>query len=328
MTDRTSSGAAPPDPPHGEVLSAYLSGELDARATAELEKRLDADPDLARRLDDTARVLVSLLGVDEVEPPPGAGGRLRERLATARADAPAGQPATVTPLSPRRRVPWPALTGVAAGLVALALVGGSILQGFGAGDMAAEDSATGDAPADEELRALEAAPEQRQSGEDGVNSLGEDAGTPPAPAGAPEHPVPEPQAPRAGSPVIIDEDLPLAGEGDVAARYSGLPEATALLTEPLEEASGRAASYRAELAAARPFSSGARPDDCLDGLLAAAGTSAVPVRVESALFAGEAAVVHVLVVASEGSSVLDRVEVWVMEPAGCDARLFLDVTEP
>lgn len=329
----------PPDPSDGELASAYLSGDLDERAAADFERRLEHDPALARRLDDVARVLTSLRGVDDVEPPAGAGDRLRRRLSEERA-APAGspaaddeagdeagRPASVTPLASRRRVRWSAVAGVAAGLAAVALVGGGLLQGFG--DRSADvalDAADGDAGAG-------AAREESASGEQRALQAPPEAADQPAPDAQAEdepaldgqdedEPAPRPAADR---PVILDTDVVLDA-GRARTRYRGLPEATALLGLPLAEGEDQAAVLRAAAADAPPFRSGAAPGDCLP----AAGDGrapAAPVRIESAVVDGEAAVAYVLVTAGEGSATLDRVEVWALTADGCDTRLVVDVTE-
>lgn len=331
MTDPTGPPRPPPpDPSDGELASAYLSGDLDERAAADFERRLEHDPALARRLDDVARVLTSLRGADDVEPPAGAGDRLRRRLSEERA-APAGSPAaddeagdeagrpgSVTPLASRRRVPWSAVAGVAAGLAAVALVGGGLIQGFG--DRSADvalDSADGDAGAG-------AAREESASGEQRALQAPPEAADQPAPGGqAEDEPALGGQA--EDEPVILDTDVVLDA-GRARTRYRGLPEATALLGLPLAEGEDQAAVLRAAAADAPPFRSGAAPGDCLP----AAGDGrapAAPVRVESAVVDGEPAVAYVLVTAGEGSATLDRVEVWALTADGCDTRLVVDVTE-
>lgn len=325
MTDHPAPPAsAPPDPPDGEVLSAYLSGDLDEAAAAALEGRLADDPDLARRLDATARVLVSLRGVDEVALPPEAGRRLRDRLA---GEPDAAGDAAVTPLDARRRLPWRAVAGVAVGLAALALVGGGLLQALGTRgtDMALEDSvAGGQAEEQAEDQAVPEAMEAPAAGDvpaedrDGLATrerpADEEAAVPPAPA-----------APRpADAPVILDDEVVLTGDPALRARYRGLPEVAGLLGEPVPAAADRAAAYRAAVAEAPAFRSGVRPGDCL--AQAGRGDPVIPVRVESVVHEGRPALAYVLVSAMEGSPTLDRAEAWIMDPSGCTPRVLLDVT--
>lgn len=340
MTDRRSF-----DPADGELLSAYLAGDLDAEAVATLEARLAADPDLARRLDTTARLLVSLRGVDEPDLPPGAGERLRQRLAaeagtaaaqgttsettatseaTATAQAtgrPAGgptgeAPAPVTALdSRRRRAPWPAVAGIAAGLVAVALVGGGLLQGLGdrGTDIAADspeadmrlfsedhDDAAGQAPALEQDGAHEETALERA----------------PATTG---------EAQPAPAPVVADENVALDGVTAVRERYAEVAQTTGLLGESLPAARERAADYRAAIAAAPAFASGHDPGACLDADGVGADP-AIPVLVESAVLDGEPAVVYVLVSANAGATELNRVEVQVLTLPDCTTRLSVDLS--
>lgn len=341
-----------------EVLSAYLAGELDADAVADLEARLADDRDLARRLDATARVLAVLRGVDEVEPPAGAGERLRRRLAdeagprAALAGEDAGDdaskdaaPAPVTTLASRRRVPWQAVAGIAAGLAAFALVGGGLLQGFGGGaDEAADDSAEmATEAAEPDVRTFADSAEEEQAAgsgdEDATARTEEDsaddqgrggtAAAPPAPAtgeadgreDADAHAGLE-SSPR---PTIRDERVALSGAEDVRARYAGHPIPSGLLGESLRVAEERAASARAAVAAAPPFRSGDMPGACLDEVAIGAHPS-VPVLVESAVVDGAPAVVFVVVGAAPDSAVLDRVEAQVLTLPGCVPVLSVDLT--
>lgn len=312
-----------PPPPSGstdaEMLSAYLAGDLDEPAAAALEARLADDPALARRLDDTARVVAALRGVDEVVPPHGTGDRLRARLATER-----GRAATpVTSLQARRRrVPWPALGGVAAGLAAAALVVGGVLQADdgamqadrpeAAGpDAGVEDSA--EMPQDEALDA-DAQSEARERLQTSDDAGDEEAAAPvPAPDGHDDQPV------------VLDTQIRLDERGDARRRYADLPEASALLGEAVDAATDRALAYRAAVSDAPAFESGATPDACLDEV----GTGSeplVPARVESVVYEDHPALAYVLVTAAEGSPTLDRIELWIVRPPDCGTRLFLDLS--
>lgn len=332
MNDRRTPAASPSDPSdEGELLAAYLSGDLDETAAARLEQRLEDEPDLARRLDATARVLVALRGVDDVEPPEGVGERLRERLAAEQATtgpaavAPAGADrgadaaagGTVTSLAARRRVPWQAVGGIAAGVVALAVIGGTVLQGLGGGgaDMAqdtgtAEESA--EAPADD----MVAAPEPDDA--DLPRTLGEHGGE------AQDDPT---QSARADAPPVIVAGLvTVTSEAELVARYQGLPEATSLLGEPTGPAANRAAEYRAVIAEAPAFEGGVRPDACLSAL--DADPAAVPVRTELVSIEEDFALVYVVVSATRGSEVLDIVQAWALDPGTCAPVMVRDVSEP
>lgn len=314
-------GSAPPDPPDGDVLSAYLSGDLDEAAAAALEERLGDDPELVRRLDATAQVLIALRGVDEVGLPPDAGRRLRDRLAGA--SAPAGD-ATVTPLDARRRLSWKAVAGVAAGLAALALVGGGLLQGFGTQgglDMALDDSATGGGAEERAVPEAMEAPAAGDAAEEedgdafaGRERLDEQAPAPPATGASPR---------PADGPTILDDEAALPDVDAVRDRYQGLPEVAGLLGEPVPAAAGRAAAYRAAVAEAPAFRSGARPGDCLAQV--GEGEPVIPVRVESVVHEGQPALAYVLVSVRQGSPTLDRAEAWIVDPTSCTRRLIAEL---
>lgn len=347
-----------PRPDHlgDEVLSAYLAGELDADAVADLEARLADDRDLARRLDATARVLAVLRGIDEVEPPAGAGERLRRRLADEAGPrvAPAGQgtgddaaedaaPAPVTTLASRRRVPWQAVAGIAAGLAAVALVGGGLLQGFGGGtEQAADDSADmATEAAEPDVRTFADSADEQAAGsadEDAAALAEEESAGDEGREGASAPPVPstgeadgrEDADGRAGlesspQPTIRDERVVLAGAEDVRARYADRPLPSGLLGESLPVAEERAADARAAVAAAPPFRSGDTPGACLDEVAIGAHPS-VPVLVESAVVDAGPAVVFLVVGATPDSAVLDRVEAQVLTLPGCVPVLSVDLT--
>lgn len=331
MTDRPPpERTAPTDPADGEVLSAYLAGELDEAAAAALEERLSGDPELARRLDATAAVLVALRGVDEVALPPGAGKRLRDRLAAPQAaegrtahpeaaDEEAGT--TVTPLASRRRLPWSAIGGVAAGLAAIALIGGGLLQGFGTSEESVGDRPASGTAEDEAVpEALEAPAREEAETEALDRGDGGADGEEQADVSAPEA---APRA-RADGPVVLDEEVALADEREVRSRYQRLPEVVGLLGEPAAIAPDRAAAYRSAVADAPAFRSGTRPGDCLDDTVGA--DAVIPVRVESVVHDGRPAVAFVLVSAGEGSSSLDRVEARIVDPVGCAPRLTVDLS--
>lgn len=326
----------------GELLSAYLAGELDPAADAELEARLAAEPELRAQLDALADALVTLGGFDAVEPPEGYEQRLDERLA-----AQPGAPADLDAHRRRRAAPsrWVQIGAVAAVLVAGALMAGTMLRGaspVGGGDAAMEaaDSAGGDETTAEQYSA---------------------------------------ESSRPDAPVILDEDVPIAGEAELRRRYSGVPEAQGLLGTPRREArelamvfadavnrrtvsgvsadaaaapvpdsagddaaaveSGDAAAEQgsgesdqdpatesmSEMALEEPKSqdrASAAEDPCLAAITAGAASPLVPVRVETLRYAGEPAIAYVLVTAKPGSRRLDRTEVWVVKPDDCTTLVF------
>lgn len=323
----------PPGSPDDELLSAYLADDLDAATAAALEDRLASEPALAQRLDHTAQVMSALRGIDEVDLPLGAGERVRARLATQRSQpTEPAPPRSATPRKAhRRRRQWTTVGSVAAGVVAFALLAGGVLTG---GDVltGGADNATREAPADggaEEagrLDSAEPAPEPAPESLEQSRRDMADEDTPQAADGGADGRSEQREAPANG-PVILDTAVRLDDERSVRQRFRELPEAVRLLGEPRAAATDRATAYRAEVADAPAFRSGASPDECLEEAGSAeAGVPLVPARVESVVYDGRAAVAYVLVTADEGSPTLNRVQAWLMAPADCATRLTVDVT--
>lgn len=179
-------------------------------------------------------------------------------------------------------------------------------------DAAQEESAQlFDAPGGSSEAAAEAAPESEATA-DGAGSA-EEAAPGSETAAAP----PEPEAVAPASPAL-DEAL--------RARFGGVSEASALLGLDAAQAAEVAGAFRARIAGAGPFADGRATDSCLDDLLVPSGPSApvpVPVRVERTSIDGAPALVAVLVGATTGAEVLDRVEVWVLDPTTCGVRRYL-----
>jgi hypothetical protein len=270
----------------GELLSAWLSGDLDADRAENLERRLAAEPELAARLDLVHHTIVALRDLDTVEPPPGMSERLRERLAAERAQVPSLAAARV-----RRRSRWPVLGAAAAVVVLLAAVPvlTRALGGDGGGDAAQE---------------AEFSLESAEGGADDDEMAEEDAA-----AAAPE--------PAAGGGPVITEDSMARREGDRVLTEAS--EANALLGLPVEQAREVAADYTATIRSASPLAqTGVEPAACLDQVTADREV-AVPVRAEAFTVGTAARLTYVLVTASPGSRVLDVVEVRVVDAATCAA---------
>lgn len=311
----------------GELLSAYLDGELDREAAEELEARLADDPGLAARLEETREVVEALAGL-RAAPPPGYEERLRQRLQAERAT-----PSLESVRAERaRRRRWTPLAAVA-GVLLVALVGGTAVLGAmghlgGAGSESAQLAAGGDdqAPAaddaDEqaELFAEEAEEERpllegETDGADDSMDAGEgidDAEAEPAPA--------------AGEPSLVDAGTVVDSEAEARAHLASSTAPSGVLGLALEPAAEVAPAFRVAIQRAEPFASGVRPDHCLDEVLAGARGPAVPVEVEALTFLDAEALAYVVVSAADGSDRLDRVEGWVVEPEGCATRMFSDVT--
>ncbi|HUH07256.1 MAG TPA: hypothetical protein VML96_05540 [Egibacteraceae bacterium] len=322
----------------GEALSAYLSGDLDPGATESLEARLREDPELSARLERMRQMLESLRRVEDVSPPHGYAGRLRDALEAARAHGAttaAGAPAeagggeqevrSIASAPSRRRAAWAALGTVAAGLIALAVVGPNVLRFAGS---ASEDAAEGGAApieaAQDTMDFAGEATEESAPADDGAmaEDLG-DAGETEAQAA----PAEEAEVSRASQPpVIVDEGAALADEAALTEHFSGLPEALELLGTDLAAAEDLAAAYRVALQREHTFASGAQPADCVEPLTADAGAPLVLARAESLTYDGAPALAYLLVGAASESQSLDRVELWVVDPDSCRTRVFLDLT--
>lgn len=327
--------AFPTEPASGsdEALSAYLLGELDDAATAAFERRLAADPTLGARLDALAGALTALAGVDQVAEPEGFADRLEARLEAERA---------VTDLDARRarRQRWSAMLTAAAGVVVMAVAGVQVLGG--AGDMGesagmdestdmemAQESALRDSGAaagsagaemysadyadvDAEAPVLEAT--AQDGGDEGTSASG--GGMPArsdrAPAGSDAR----------SEPVILDEGATMDTDDEARARYMGLPEAEQLRGMARDEVAETAARHADLVRQAGPFASGVRPDACLDEVRGGP-EGRVVARVELVRWQGGETLAYLLGTTGPGSAQLDRYELWLVGPEGCDTRRLL-----
>lgn len=316
----------PIDPADGEALSAWLAGELPPAEAEELERRVAAEPALARRLVVLHDALVALRGLDTAEPPEGFDARLVERLGS----EPVAEVVPLSrgtrgarPVAKSRRAPWGWLGAAAAGLVLLAgALSVPLLFGGQGGDEAALSGApAGDAAEESETEAASEAAEEA-------------GGAPPprptapviidAPFSSAARVVTESPAPVPDSSVIPDAGGDAQAVGD---RFLTVPEAVGLLGVPVEEARTIAAEFSAIVQDAPALSSGPRPGVCLDTVTQPVAdrpsTVLVPVRVEAFMYQGAPALAYVLVGASTDAPALDRVELWVTEPVTCDTRIFV-----
>jgi anti-sigma factor RsiW len=300
--------------PHADDdrLSGYLTGELSDDEVRELERRCAADPAIAARLDALHDALWTLRRLDRVEPPAGYLDRLRDRLdrereALGAAAAAPGRP--VSRLRPRRaglrpRVGW--AVGAAAGLAAAALIAGGVVRGLGGG--AEQDIVAGQAApeAGEASRALQdqvddgvAAP---GPGDLGVERGAFDDGAGPAAGGTP--------------PTLADETA-------VRTRYAGNAAARALLGTP-RPGGNRASEPGADV---RPAPDAPSPEpSCAAAIGGTTAAQAVTVAVESVVYRGSPRLALVVVDASPGSAVLDRIAVVMVDPASCAIRERVDLT--
>jgi anti-sigma-K factor RskA len=335
----------PPPDSDGELISAYLAGELDAAAAAAVELRIAAEPALRAACERQRHLLELLADVGSPPPPAGYGDRLRQRLARERGASNVDRDASDVDAEParddladarrRRTTPlrWGPVAGVAAALVAVALVGTNVLTGLRGGDTdiamdAADDSARdfldGEAPEEESFAQAESADELALEQTDDAEDDAVDADTfdraadAPAAGAAPVGPSIVSQAPQ---------DVVLDDADAVDQHLRGLPGAEGLLGRAGQEAADLAAAFRVAIQRAEVLPDGTPPAACLDTVTTGAAGPAVPVHVEPLTYDGTAALAYVVVSASAGGEVLDRVEAWVIAPQTCATRLFLNLTE-
>src|SRR5947208_397384 len=114
----------PEDEPQAELV-AYLDGELDERATQELEQQIGRDPQLRARADALKKTWELLDFLPQPEPSASFTSRTLDRVAVPRPAAPAvvPKPASAVTLSAAPPRPWPrrlAWTAVAAALFVVA----------------------------------------------------------------------------------------------------------------------------------------------------------------------------------------------------------------
>jgi hypothetical protein len=325
-----------PSPADGDQLSAYLAGDLDDAEVAALEARLGAEPALRDELERQRELQEAFAGLRAPAMPAGAGDRLRARLAAERtavaeeggseASEEAPAPISLDAARARRRpggIAWSAIGGVAAALVAVAVVGAGVLRtgGSDTADLASGGAAdSGEArayldegTADDDRLSLESAPqadtgEAAAGGADGVETLD-------APAAA-EASV---------RPILADDGVVLGDEVAVRDHLSGRQEAQGLLGLAGADAQEVAAAFAVAVRGGAPFADGTRPDACLDTVLADAPGPVVPARVEAVTYAGLPALAYVLVTAPSPDGALERVEAWVLEPTGCATRLVVSL---
>lgn len=331
----------PDDGPGDEVLSAYLSGELEESEAAELDERLARDPELAARLDGIADVVATLRRLDAVEPPPGFRERLERRLAAEQEP----EVASFQPRPGRRRPRWAGVGVAAAALVAVAVTATGLLQGVG--DDSAEEAADAPMARTQEAPEAETFAGEPEAGDapaaapdaDGApgaapdaaeEDLDEDASAPDAPAAEPPT-VPDESAGEdaddAGAPPVLvrDEAVELPDEATIRDRYRGLAEAAAILGTPAGETDRLASRARASLEAAGVNPGGVPATACADAAETAVGSPSVIVLVESAVAPQGPALAHVLV--SAVGERLDRVEALLLEPASCAPIAHVLVTD-
>lgn len=336
MSDVTRPPIPAAGPADGELLAAYLAGELDDAAADDLEARLGREPALARRLELLATALTELAGAPE--PPAGFEERLTARLAAERGAQGAdlggtragGREAKVVDLSSRRRgSPWLAL-GTAAAALAVLVVGGvqrtSRLSGGEVAGEAASSAVTDEATEEAtsaELRTVDELAGQGGSAGGDVADTSIAADAPVEEAQAPSLSVPaardQPTEPR-----IDDDEVALDDETAVRAYAAEDQAATQLLGLPPDRAQEVSAAFRTVVERAPAFRNGLAPAACIDAITASVNGPVVVTRVASATEDGEPRALYVLVSADDPSAPLNRVEAWLVDTS-CATRLFLSL---
>lgn len=279
----------------GALLSAWLSGDLDPADAETVERRLASEPELSARLERVHGLLVALRGLDTVDPPEGMSERLRRRLDQERQEVP-----SLAAARARRATRWQPILGAAAAVVLLAVLVPVLARSAG-------DSATTAAPARYAEEEGAGADEAAEAPEAAALDAEQEAASESAGAGA------EALRDLAG-PVVTDGGE--RSESDFQRHAAEVPEAMALIGLPVEEGRRLAGEYAAQLQAVEAFTSGLAPDACLDQVRSGL-RFAIPARVERFTVVGQPRLGYVLVTASPGSDVLDRVETPVADPALC-----------
>lgn len=322
----------PRDPPtqpagDGELLSAYLDGELDQQSAAALEARLADDPALAEQLERLREVVESLATLHTAVPG-GFADRLRNRLEAERT-VPALEPAARRRAAARQRR-WGALGAVAAAAVAVAVLGGLAVN---TGLRGGQDAEIASGPAEDRDLTMEAEQEDGERARTFADAGGEEAAGDEAAEGQAEEqteatdgaggePLP---AAVPGEPVVVEAGTTLAGDAEARDYFAAQGEARGLLGLPAEEAEQLGAAFVVALRHAEEFSNGLRPDRCLDELGSGEGLHWIPVRVERVTYAGEEALAYLVASATTAEGPIDRVAGWIIEPEACGTRLYSPV---
>lgn len=334
MTDPTPSGRHEAD----ERLGAWLDGELsDAQARA-IATEIDADPELAARLEAIREVRERLAGSHATEVPDGFTARVQQAVADQSASAedtphappapakpqqgdPGAETASLADARQRRRRRWAAVGSAAAALIAVAVLTPLVgdLTSPGADDvfLSGEDAQSGgmedSAEAPEALEAEEAeeSGEIADSDRESLDAADGDSG---------DERV---EASGAGSvPRVVDEqrafDTPGALRDHAADQTEAIDE---LLGVPAHEADDLAERTSDALRRADPFDDGTDPAACLSRVTRQVEGPAVVARVERLTLDGQAVTAH-WVVSGSPDGRLDTITFQVRDPdAGCASRL-------
>lgn len=321
----------------GERLAAYLSGDLEPDERTALEAELAGDPALRARLDRLRRSDEALASLRDVDLPEGFADRLQQRLAP-ELDAVLGD--ELAARRARRGAPrWVVAAAGAAAAVAV-VAGGIGIVSTGSGDDAAE-SADGDAGvamdgaeetgmAESMLRAPEAGPliadRGRQLDRDDLTALAQD----------PDVQAALTSGPVSDDPVAAARDyaaalgMPAEATGDAAAE--GDATETGAQTESLDEGATDAGAPPAPAgdSVVSVATVGEVSDEeraavaaCLPVLYEATADPVVPLYAELAEDTDGTPVVVFAALAPDADGSYRRIELWMLDRASCEPRLFV-----
>lgn len=336
MTDPTS-----PQPPHpDERIGAWLDGELTERQAEAFLAELEADPDLAARLEAIREVRERLAGSGASEVSDGFTAGVQQAVAAEAGASPpsgatgGGGPAGTGPEEAvsaaettslddararreRRRRRLVAAGSVAAAVIALAvltpLLGTLTPQSEEAADLdVAEESfdSDDDAPAP----AAPEAPEALEGADDAGDGVADEER-----AESGERRI---TATSVGEvPLVIDEQRVFNSPSTLLEHATDRPEAVELLGAPPGQAEELTERTADALRRAPTLDDGTRPGACAGHLLDAIDGPAVFARVERLVLDGEPFTAH-LVVSGQPGGPLETITLHVLDPdASCASRL-------
>lgn len=352
MTDPTS-----PEPhDRDERLDAWLDGDLTEHEAEAVAAEIEADPELAARLEALREVRERLAGSATTDVPGGFTARVQQAVAHEADDAsapggrgtggrepggrePGGREPGPTPGEPdvaapraetvsiaeareRRRRRWVAVGSVAAAVVAVAVLAPLVgdLAPTTEPEAADVDLAEEDAQLDGAGSAgsEDAAPEALESeAADDTAGGDEEAGTQSADSRDERL-----RATSAGPvPRVVDEQRVFHSSGALSNHAADRPEAVELLGTPPRQADELAARTADALRDAELFDDGTDPAACLSRVTGQSDGPAVIARVERLILDGEALTAH-LVVSAAPNTALETITLQVRDPdADCAARL-------
>lgn len=325
------SDPTPPEPHDpDERLGAWLDGDLTESQARAVAAEIEADPELAARVEALREVRERLAGSETAEVPEGFTARVQQAVAaeagtgeTGTGQAPAvpsdgdepparGAAAAASLDEARARRERRRRRLVAAGSVAAAVIALAVLtpvvsdlvstpDSTFSGDVAEE---TGDAD-----DASEAVPEPAE----GSGDTGEEADLEALDAESADDQARSTAS--GGLPRVIDQHREFPDRGALLDHAADRPEAVRLLGTGSDRAAELADRTAAALRRAEPFDDGTRPAACLRPLIDAVDGPAVIARVERLALDGQALTAH-LVVSGRPGEPLETITLYGLDPRG------------